>query len=343
MNQHFHFLSEPPTATSCQSVLENIGIFIRSDNPWVQRVTVQWAFQTVARSGDVPVETKLMLLELLRELQAPGLSSKILDWYRTAEAPLRLPLLEWLVSLQSQQASPRVAMVHELISDYLNAKTPDPILITALIRLDLHQGIVTETLLNAFPGKIVDHNHRMIDLLGKLGRYRVVKPLISFSQEFPDYIKTVIKALSALNYDEVDQFYLNCLSKTYRKQPIVILEAVKQVRKRRLKKAMILLDELFPMEESHLNLINRAVNGEIALTMASFGAYGWARGKLMTEIILSGLNTKYLKAIEILNLEDAVPLLKAVLLMPETPELSVLQEEAYRVCDKLLQRQVVRS
>jgi hypothetical protein len=175
--------------------------------------------------------------------------------------------------------------------------------------------------------------------LGQSGRYRVVKPLISFCGEYPEYLRNVMQTLKKFEYDEVDQFYLRCLDGEHRKNPMVLIEAVKQVRKRRLRKAIPLMDALFPMEDSKVSLVDRAVNGEIALTMASFGVYGWAREKLLSEMMLNGINQKYLKAVDMLNLQEAVPLLKAILLMPETPEISVIQDQAYQICERLLMGQ----
>lgn len=319
-----------------QHFLEQLETLLQSDDVTVRSITLRWVIDDFIKHHHLPVSLRGTVFHMIRPITDPWLAQPLVEWLELSDNPYKKELLLWLSELNYTSALEREPVLRALFAQFLSDKESESIIVDALKRLDTPLGEATNIVLNSFPTKTFEQNQRIITLLGQLGRYRAVKPLIAFAQEFPEYLRSVMKALSKLDYDDVDQFYIRCLSKEYRSQPMVLIEAIKQIRKRRLRKASPLLDELFPMEESAASLINRAINGEIALTMASFGAYAWAREKLLADVMLNGINQKYLKAIDRLRLEEAVPLLKAILLMPETPELLALQHQAYQICERLL-------
>lgn len=323
--------------------LERLDLLLTSEDSRIQRLALHWVIDDFVKHRKVPDTISQDVVQRIRPRKDAWLLYPLLEWIQTPDAPFRKQVVAWLAELDYTLATERLLVTRELLILYLQQKTSDLPLQQALIQLDAVAGEVVDLVLHSFPGKTADDNRRMIELLGLTGRYRVVKPLISFASEFPEYLRDVMRALRKLDFDDVDQFYLQCLDQRYRENAVVLIEAIKQVRRRRLKKAVPLLDALFPIEDSSVSLINRAVNAEIALTMASFGAYTWARDKLLPEMMLSGVNQKYLKAIEMLHLEEAVPLLKAIMLMPEAPEIKHLQDQAYRICERLLLEQKATS
>ncbi len=326
-----------------KAFLERLESFLHSPDPTVQRATIQWALADLAKNRKLPRELRPDVYRFARCFNAPWVADSLVECLNAPGTMDPADLVAWLAEIDYVSPRERQHIINGLFQGYLASRQMEPAIVSALAKLDEGAGEVTDLVLHQFPAKTLEENTRIIQLLGMIGRYRVIKPLISFCQEYPEYLRVVMKALSEFEFDEVDQFYINCLSPLHRDNPVILIEAVKQVRRRRLRKATPLLDDLFPLESNQAPLVSRAVNGEVAVTMASFGAYVWAREKLLTEIMLNGMTRKYLKAIDILNLEEAVPLLKAILLMPETPELMGLQHYAYHVCDRLLTNSVAVS
>lgn len=317
--------------------LEQFDNLLQAEDLAVQAVALRWAMEGLtSKHQSMPAFIQADVFAKIRALKHAWLSPYLIDWLSNRDACDEESLLDWFSELQYADPLEKISVIDFLLKRYLHLKAPENNLIKVLKRLDSPQGEVTERVLHYFPAKTVEQNQRIIHLMGVTGRYRVIKPLIRFVEEYPEYLRSVMKALAKFQYDEVDQFYIHCLDKVYQSNPMVLIEAIKQVRKRRLRKATPLLDELFPLDEVQAPLINQAVNGEIALTMASFGAYAWAREKLISEMILNGVNSKYLKTIDMLNLQEAVPLLKALILAPETPELSGVQHQAFQICQRLL-------
>jgi hypothetical protein len=332
-------LAETEDAAGEQVFVERLEMLLQSEDPGLQQLTLRWLFEDFIKHHRLPERLHQPVFQRLRALTTPMIAYPLLDWLAAPDAVYRKDIPMWLAELKYARSAERHVVISALLNLYLSVKGPEFPVMEALKHLDTIDGEVTDLALYRFPGNTMEHNQRIIELLGQSGRYRVVKPLISFCGEYPEYLRNVMQTLKKFEYDEVDQFYLRCLDGEHRKNPMVLIEAVKQVRKRRLRKAIPLMDALFPMEDSKVSLVDRAVNGEIALTMASFGVYGWAREKLLSEMMLNGINQKYLKAVDMLNLQEAVPLLKAILLMPETPEISVIQDQAYQICERLLMGQ----
>lgn len=325
------------TNAGFQLLVERLETLLCSDDPLVKQLALRWLFDDFIKQQRLTPEAQMKILPKINMFREPWLAYPLLEWSHIADYPIKADIYSWIAVLQyPDNAAQRMMVIESLFNRLLHSKHHEAALLSALKRLDALHGEVTDLALHSFPAKQLDANLRIIMLLGALERYRVVKPLITFCQEYPDYLRPVMKALARFNYDDVDQFYLRCLDKRYTNQPMVLIEGVKQVRKRRLRKAIPLLDDLFPLEDGQALLINRAVNGEIALTMASFGVYAWAREKLLPEMMLNGINQKYLKAVDMLNLDEAVPLLKAIMLAPDTPEMSLLQQQAYQICERLL-------
>ena len=72
------------------------------------------------------------------------------------------------------------------------------------------------------------------------------------------------------------------------------------------------------------------------MTLAEFNEQDWALHCLLPELMVNGVTRHYLKAIKAFHLTEAVPLLKALLLMPDTPDLTPLQKEAFSICQELM-------
>ena len=311
-------------------------MLLSSEDPAIARVTQLWALEELIKGRRLSGDIRESVLQQLCVFKASWLRMPLLEWLPVAGLKDRGVILEWLSELDYASPAERVQVIEPLLTFFIQSRLSPKMLLESLKALDVAAGEVTDVALQRFPLKNVEENCRIIDLLGKTARYRVIKPLICYAEEYPQYLRTIMKALSKFEYDEVNQFYIQCLKNHAQATPIVLIEAIKQVRKRRLRKAIPFMDALFPMEESQTSLVNRAINGEIAVTMASFGAYAWAREKLLPEMMLGGIHLKYLKAIDMLHLEEAVPLIKAIMLMPETPELQVIQLQAYQICERLL-------
>lgn len=319
--------------------VEHLETLLKSEDSSIQQFALRWLFNDLIRFHRLPKALLPEVVQLIRSFHQPWLAYPLLDWLAVAEDTWHPLISTWLTELDYRHPEVRSEVIGNLLNKFLNAKNVEPVFMEALKRLDSYDSAVTDRVLHCFPTDVVEHNQRMIHLLGYTGRYRVVKPLIAYAEEYPEYLRAVMKALSRMELDDVDEFYINCLDRQRGLGPMILMDAVKQIRKRRLRRAIPYLEAIFPMEDSQLSLINRALNGEIALTMASFGAYGWAREKLLSEIVLNGMNPNYLKAIDMLQLEEAVPLLKAILLMPDTPEISLIQEQAYQICAKIMASQ----
>jgi hypothetical protein len=315
--------------------IEQLKILLQSDDSTIAGLTLHWVLDDFVRHHRLPESVQQNVFPLIRVYKAAWLAYPLLKWLASAADPYKKELYGWLSELDFEKPEQRITVIEPLLIYYLRSRMTDLPLFNALKRLDSQQGEVTDMLLFHFPAKTPEENQRIIHLLGQTGRYRIVRPLVTFAQEYPDYIRPVMKALVKLDYAEVDQFYLSCLE-NFPDNPMILMEAVKQVRKRRLRKAIPILEELFPLDETVSPLISRAVNGEIALTMASFGVYIWALEKLLPEMILGGVTQKYLAALDMLNVTEAIPLLKALMLLPETTEISALQQHAYRICERLL-------
>ncbi len=319
-------------------------MLVQSQDMAIGQLTVRWVFDDFMKYHRLPVVIHDAVYQLIRPFRHVWLAFPLQDWLATPDAPYRQDVIQWLSELPYPSGKERLPVIETLCQQFFTHKADEPALTEALKVLDTPDGDVTNAILQRFPAKTMEENSRIILFLGQIGKLRIVKPLITFAQEYPEYLRVVMKALSKLDYDDVDQFYLWCLGEAnHQENPLILIEAIKQVRKRRLRKGIAILDQLFPMEKSPSSLVNRAVNGEIALTMASFGVYAWAREKLLSEMMLNGINQKYLKAVEMLNLEEAVPVLKAIILMPETAEIMALQHEAYRICEGLLLQRSHRS
>ncbi|MEZ4573350.1 MAG: hypothetical protein R2857_00230 [Vampirovibrionales bacterium] len=155
----------------------------------------------------------------------------------------------------------------------------------------------------------------------------------------PDYARTnhPQAAMGGQRFSDVDDFLLECLSsQCYHGDPLVILELVRQVRRRKLRRAAVHLQALFPFREYDLGIVAQSINHEVALTMADFGERSWAVQALLPELMMQGMTRQYLKAIKT-HLTEAVPLLKALLLMPDTPDLERLAARvALTICQSLL-------
>ena len=231
-------------------------------------------------------------------------------------------------------------LVEELFWLYLNHQASPLLrghLMSTLKALDKPSGDVVNYALQRFPLQNPSYNHAIIRLLGATRRYRIIKPLIAYCREYPDYARTIIRALGGQRFSDVDDFLLECLSsQCYHGDPLVILELVRQVRRRKLRRAAVHLQALFPFREYDLGIVAQSINHEVALTMADFGERSWAVQALLPELMMQGMTRQYLKAIKTFHLIEAVPLLKALLLMPDTPDLSVLQQEAFTICQSLL-------
>ncbi len=331
------------TEGALRAFLERMETLLHSTEPGIQQWVIRWVFEDFIRHNRLPRSWRSQVLSKIRHFQEPWLAYPLAEWVAVASEEQVHEALTWLSELDySESPQERIFAIHTLLNRFIQGNVQEDIVLEALRRLEQYRNEVTDLVLNCFPARMADHNYRIIALLGQIGRYRVIKPLISFAREYPEYLRAVMKALAKFDYPEVDQFYLTCLSPDYRGTPLVIIEAVKQVRKRRLRKAVPLIEALFPLE-TPTALLNRAVNGEMAITMASFGAYMWGREKLLSEMVLNGITAKYLKAIDILALEEAVPLLKALMLMPETPEIVAIQVQAYRICEQLLLKRQVEQ
>lgn len=329
-------LSETDNPEKKQALLGQIEELLCSEDASIRQASLRWIILAFVKHRSIPASVQTDLFRLIRPFKMPWLAYPLLDWLNIPGSAQRNGVLQWLAELDYTNHLERSHVIDALLNRYLHAQSCEPLLVSALHRLDVMDGGVTDLALHYFPSKTVEQNLRIIYLLGQMERYRVVKPLIAFCQEFQEYLRPVMRALSKFDYDEADQFYIRCLDKATKAPPMGLMEAIRQVRKRRLRKAIPLLDALFPMEESSNPLVNQAINGEIALTMGSFGAYTWARERLLPEIMLHGIHPKYLQAIDRLNLVEAIPLLKAIILMPETPEISLIQHQAYQVCERLL-------
>ncbi len=336
LESHYQAMKQNPSDCRKRLFMDRLELLLQSENEAIRKQSMLWLLESLQKHPPASAGLFKELLALAQPYSDAWLTQPLVQLYISAEQHHKPELLQWILSLPYEDTATRLPMIDNLLQHYIQQKPLDPALLEVLIRLDAIAGEVTELALFQFPGKTVEQNDRIIRLLGKTGRYRIVKPLIGFAAEYTEHLRTVMKAFSRLDYPEVDQFYLSCLEKPFRKRPMVLIEAIKQVRKRRLRKAIPQMEAIFPMEDTNAPVVNRALNGEIALAMASFGAYEWARDKLLPEIMLNGINQKYLKAIDMLNLQEAVPILKAILLMPDTPELSVVQEQAYQICERLL-------
>lgn len=319
--------------------LEHLDLLLQSEEPQIQQQTLLWVLEDFARHHRLPASLQPDVFQHIRAFRWVWLAQPLLEWLAAKEDGVPKPeILRWLSELPyDKHPEMRYRVSEALFNRFLTASQEEvSAMMPGLKLLDAAQGDVTDRALQRFPTASQQQNVRIIHLLGQTGRYRAVRPLMRFAEEYPTYLRVVLKALAPLDYEEVDLFFLHCLQKPASKDPIVLMDTIKQVRRRRLRKAVPLLETMFPVEIHSAALINRSINGEIALTMASFGAHRWAGEKLLPEMLLNGVTSKYLKAVEMLGLQEAVPLLKTILLMPETPEMSVIQQQAYRICDSLL-------
>ena len=153
-------------------------------------------------------------------------------------------------------------LIEELFWLYLGNAQKRPLfkaLLKLLIALDKGAGHrvqadVVDYALQRFPLERETDNHAIIKLLGASGRYRVLKPLAAFAREYPEYTRSVIRALSQLSFEDVDQYLLNQLkgieaAPQNQCDPLVLLELVRQVRRRGLRRANVTLMNIFPYRD----------------------------------------------------------------------------------------------
>lgn len=329
-----------PTPEACKAFLTHLDLLLTADDPHISEAAVCWLADDLRNDRLIPPALQAAVYQRVRTATHPSLVCILLAWMETHDAPFLDDLPRWLSELALTDPEARMAAVEMLVDRYLSAKYEEDFLVTALKRLDMAEGDVADCLLHRFPDKLTEVNRRIISLLGQTRRFRIIKPLVGFVEEYPEYLRAVMKALSYLDYDEADAFFVQCLERRdwWEPTPLILIEAVKHTRKRKLRKAIPALESLFPVDSPNAAIINRAVNGEIALALAAFGNITWARERLISEMILDGVNQKYLKAVDLLGLEEAIPLLKAILLAPAVPEMLVIQHHAHRICQSLLSR-----
>ncbi len=333
-----HELAAQPSPETFNLLVEHLALFLQSENTQVQSLTLHWIVEQLLHPLKGLREYGPELLSLIRPFKAFWLAEPILTLLHQPETSLeKRALLVWLSELDYPSAAERKALIQRLVHRTLTQNDLLPELLLVLLKFDTVQTEVTDWVLQQFPYDTDEKNRRMIHFLGATGRYRVTNPLILFAKEFPQFLRPVMRALQDFDFENVDLFYLGCLEQPYMEDTMALLCAIKQVRQRNLKRAITALEALFPFENHAASLVNRTINGEIALTLASFGCVNWAREKLLPDILLNGFQRRYLQAIERLELLAARPLIQAALSVPETAAIKIIQEEARRIHQRMMQ------
>jgi hypothetical protein len=315
------------------SLLQELGWLLDSENEAIQIYTARWSISHLCSKPELSEAMRNDLFFRISKTQHPALSDPIWKLVETMR-PISADWLTWLVDMALTQPTLLPATVSRLCKLFYNEQLTERRLVRVLGQLDKPNGAVTDYLLQHFPAKTEAQNEWLIHMLGILQRPRALKPLIVFAKEFPEWLRQVLKALSFYDSADLEAFYIESLHSG--QELMVLMEITRQIRSRKLYKAVPQLEALFPVYDPTQVILTRSLNGELAMTLAQFGCHEWAQKKLLPEMLLNGVEDKYLTAIDVLSLQEAVPYLKALILAPEVPEIQFLQEKAFRICERLL-------
>lgn len=333
-------LQNAASLTDATPTLDQLGAWLTPHDPDSQHYILLWLLNQYYHQGFKSEAVHHALWQLIWSHNTPALATHFIHGLKRGLLPNADEVLAFVAQTPFEPAS-HYLVVEELFWLYLGSSASPKFhknLLTALKQLDKPHGTVVDYALQSFPLQNKSYNHAIIRLLGATGRYRIVRPLTVFAREYPEYTRTIIRALADLPFDHVDEFFMACLNKSDTFEPLVVLELVRKCRHRNLRRATSALADLFPYQDYDFGIVSQSINYEIALTMAEFGEKDWAIQCLLPELMVNGITRQYLKAIKLLHLTEAIPLLKALLLMPDTPHLSMLQKEAFSICQSLMQK-----